>query len=260
MNDVDHVTPFLSSRSDQALKGSLGNQLEAGVETVKAVPAGRGPRGPRRVLEGIKHGTTGYGKGCRCDTCTAAAVLAVKKYRVKRARSGRVKVDKASVVAVLDFAVRVGILLQEVDARANLGTGYCHNLKRPGRKMHRDHRALLLRALRSLVDERQERINDLRSALDFAEGKQPQRKFNQPTWPTSLLVAAIDKKYGPPEERENHPDLFPSPPWPNDADRRYVYRSEVLDTPRVERICQAMDLYPENIYGPEWWGIEEEAS
>lgn len=63
---------------------------EGGQVVIKDLPFPKVRKLPRLVvrLKGFKHGNSGYGQGCRCKKCTAAASDHVRRWRANNACSG----------------------------------------------------------------------------------------------------------------------------------------------------------------------------
>jgi hypothetical protein len=195
------------------------------------------------------HGTVaGYKLDrCHCVDCRAAIRLYKKRTAVDVARHGPRVVDKTPMLHVLDYAAACGITWAEISARA----GVNRRVARRTPRVNRSTRDAVLKAVDVILEERQEALDDLRSALAFVSG-QHVLVADRRTWPTGPLREAIDRRW-PLDDRKT--GFGAAPPLP-DADRRYLYRYDRLDEARADRLCGVLGLNVEDVW-PTWFETEE---
>jgi len=198
----------------------------------------------------LRHGTlSGYRyHSCRCSDCLGANQFYKKRNAVDVARNGPRVVDKTPLLRVLNYAAACGIAWSDIGSRA----GVNRHVADPTPRVNRSSRDAVLRALEEIVAAQASALDDLRSAIEFARGSQPVRRQGQRTWPTAPLREAIDRRW-PIDDRKD--GLVAAPPL-SEADRRYLYRFDVLDEARADRLCNELGLCPEDVWAG-WFQLEE---
>lgn len=186
---------------------------------------------------------------------TAESYKAVR-YRVRVAREGPSLVDKGPTIAALRYARAAGITWREMGRASGVAWQQIERIgnDRYSRTIARATRDRILAGVSRLLAARAGALEDASSALDFARGAQPVRKMGQELWPTEPLRHVIDRAY-PLEDRKSG-DLA-APPI-SEADRRYLYRQEMVDTARADRVCVRLGIAPEAVWGPAWFGMRME--
>jgi hypothetical protein len=220
---------------DHSVKGA-----SAKTEVVAGVGGQGSPPDGRKYVEGAKHGTESAYRwdGCRCQVCVDARTLSAKKARVAKARGKGGLVDKRPVFMVLGYAIAVGFKLDDIGRQAGRGVDYCDRIRASRfSRMRAPMRDSILTAVRVMVNEQRERLDDLEAAIDYAQGRTSEALFE----PEPLKAALHGRMKG----------LL------SEADRRQLHRHSPLPATRVTRICAAAGLDPESVYGDAWWGLEE---
>lgn len=234
---------------DHAVKGSLASQThvsEVGVDGVKAA---------RRVVENARHGTTsGYlHDGCRCDLCSDAKRKCDKRTRVDVSRGGPMLVDAGPLRAVVRYAEASGFTSAEISQRAGIDKNYLKKAAGYQLRVHRERQDVILEAVERMAAERAAALDDLRSAIQRTRGVEPGKRHKDgSSWPVAPLRETIDRHW-PKADRWMGGDHVPPL---SESDRSYLYHAKRLDSARADRLCSELGLYPEDVWGPGWFGYD----
>ena len=195
----------------------------------------------------ISHGTqSGYTGGCRCPECTKAAatyeaVRQTRRYRV----TGPLLVDARPWASCLTALHNAGVSLKTISGRTGVALEAVRRIT-DGRTTKTQRRTVerLAATVRPLIDARRAELTRQLAALDDAAAHLEYvtgREREDGMWPTAAVI----------EWAQNHGvALTTIPPM----DRRYLYRNPVLSTVRAERVCDALMVFPEHVWGPAWFG------
>jgi hypothetical protein len=181
---------------------------------------------------------TRYTNGDRDEEATRARTIYNKRNERARIKSGPQLVPSAPVAAAIRYAVQAGIEANDISDRAGVGREHTRRmLNGHFPMMRRVRHKRLLDALQALVNERQEALDDCRSAIAVARGTRDSRAA---TWPVEPLMERIRGTYG---------DLGV---LPNSSMRQHLHRSEFLSTSTADRYAVELGWLPEEIWS-DWF-------
>ena len=190
----------------------------------------------------ISHGTlTQYTNGCHCDECRAAMTFHNKKLRLNWRRRGSTLVDSEPLIRVLDYAIKAGFTLGEIERRAGLSENYLNGIRSGNRskKMRQDYLEQVFRALEAVVAGQREALDDMMASIQYARGR---KDSDSRRWPASALRERVITCYGALNN------------LPNGNMRRNLYRQEWLSSETADKYAAALGWTAEEVWGEEFLG------
>lgn len=197
----------------------------------------------------MNHGTNGgYRSHQRhgerpCPACRDAHNTYRQIWLRRVAKNGRLTVDATPYGRALT-AVRGMVSLERVSQRSGVARETLARVA-SGKKtgIHRRTAERLDAALRELQTEQADGWERCVDHLDYAKGD----KKVGGRWPTAAVL----------EWARGHGVSLNTL---SDVDRRYLYRSEMLDTDRAERVARGLGVDPEQVWGMGWFGLDEDVA